>query len=53
VLRVKGGEVREEHSFIGEIFGDGGVVGDAGNGSEVHGGLLLEEFKGGIELAAD
>jgi len=45
--------MREEHGFIGEIFGDSGVVGDAGNGREVHGGLLLEEFKGGIELASN
>lgn len=43
----------EEHGPVSEVFGDGGVTADAGDGGEVHCGLLLEDFEGGVELVAE
>ena len=53
VFGVEWGEVGEEHGPVAEVFGDGGVAADARDGGEVHGGLLLEELEGRVELVAE
>ena len=50
VFGVKRSDVGEEHGPVAEVLGDGGVAADAGDGGEVHSGLSLKEFEGGIEL---
>lgn len=50
VFGVKRSDVGEEHGPVAEVLGDGGIAADAGDGGEVHCGLFLKEFEGGIEL---
>lgn len=53
MLRVKRSDVGQEHGPIAEVFRDRGVGGDAADGGETHGGLLLEEVERGIELIVE
>ena len=53
VFWVKRSDVGEEHGPVAKVFGDSGVAADASDGGEVHSGLSLKEFQGGIELVID
>lgn len=53
MLGVERGDVREESDAVAEVFGDGGVGGDAADGGEVERRLLPEELEGGVELVVD
>lgn len=46
-------DVGQERGAVAEVLGDGGVGGDAADGGEAEGGLLLEELERGVELAVD